>query len=92
MGNVWTLFDLQGLEDNHDFVADCCRYSENILSEEASAMGEFAFRVNIVAAGRVRAAAGNVARKIVADVLARPALRKSDWPMRTVAQWAAPQP
>lgn len=35
MGNVWTLFDLQGLEDNHDFVADCCRYSENILSEEA---------------------------------------------------------
>lgn len=90
MGNVFV--DLQGLKDNHDFVADCCRYSENILSEEASAMGEFAFRVNIVAAGRVRAAAGNVARKIVADVLARAALRKSDWPMRTVAQWAAPQP
>ena len=33
MGNVFV--DLQGLEDNHDFVADCCRYSENILSEEA---------------------------------------------------------
>jgi len=27
--------DLQGLEDNDDFVDDCCRYSENILSEEA---------------------------------------------------------
>ena len=33
MGNVFV--DLQGLKDNHDFVADCCRYSENILSEEA---------------------------------------------------------
>jgi hypothetical protein len=35
MGNVLDVVDLQGLEDNHDFVADCCRYSENILSEEA---------------------------------------------------------
>ena len=33
MGNVFV--DLQGLKDNHDFVADCCRYSENVLSEEA---------------------------------------------------------
>jgi hypothetical protein len=33
MGNVFV--DLQDLKDNHDFVADCCRYSENILSEEA---------------------------------------------------------
>ena len=23
------------LEDNQEFVADCCRYAENILSEEA---------------------------------------------------------
>jgi hypothetical protein len=33
MGNVFV--DLQGLKDNHDFVADCCGYSDNILSEEA---------------------------------------------------------
>ena len=38
MGNVFV--DLQGLEDNHDFVADCCRYSENILSEEANDYSE----------------------------------------------------
>lgn len=34
MGNLFFV-DLQGFKDNHDFVADCCRYSENILSEEA---------------------------------------------------------
>jgi hypothetical protein len=39
MGNVFV--DLQGLKDNHDFVADCCRYSENILSEEAIKKNKF---------------------------------------------------
>jgi hypothetical protein len=29
MGNLFFV-DLQGFKDNHDFVADCCRYSENI--------------------------------------------------------------
>jgi len=36
MGDVVDLHgQAAGLEDNLEFVADCCRYAENILSEEA---------------------------------------------------------
>jgi hypothetical protein len=35
MGDVDLHGQPAGLEDNHEFVADCCRYSENILSEAA---------------------------------------------------------
>ena len=35
MGDVELHSQPVHLEDNQDFVADCCRYSENILSEEA---------------------------------------------------------
>ena len=37
MGNVFV--DLQGLKDNHDFVADCCRYSENIFERRSQRHG-----------------------------------------------------
>jgi hypothetical protein len=35
MGDVDLQGQPAGLEDNLEFVADCCRYAENILSEEA---------------------------------------------------------
>ena len=35
MGDVDLQGQSAGLEDNLEFVADCCRYAENILSEEA---------------------------------------------------------
>jgi hypothetical protein len=44
-------------------------------------MSDLAFKVNIVAVVRVRAADENLARKVVLQFSERPAPRKSDWPM-----------
>jgi hypothetical protein len=49
-----------------------------------SAVDDFTFKVNLVAVVRVRANDESIARKFVPEVLERPALLKSAWPMRTM--------
>ena len=54
-------------------------------------MEDFAFKVNLVAMVRVRAADQAVARKSFPRSLERPATLKSDWPIRTMLRRAVTQ-
>jgi len=62
-----------------------------VSPREASAMSDFAFKVNLVAVVRVLADDQSAARKVVLRSLERPAPLKSDWPMRTMPRGAVPQ-
>jgi hypothetical protein len=54
-------------------------------------MSDFAFKVNLVAVVRVRAADENAARRVVPQFSERLAPLKSGWPIRTMLPWGLTQ-